>query len=51
METTTTDIATIEPTIPDHIDIELLLSDPELLVSAAPMPVRSLDLGHAGGCG
>lgn len=51
METTTIDIAATDPAWPDYIDLELLLTDPDLLVMAAPMPARSLDFGHAGGCG
>ncbi|MFI6844968.1 hypothetical protein OG535_06940 [Kitasatospora sp. NBC_00085] len=48
---TTADTAVTERAVPDYIDIELLLSDPDLLATAAPMPTRSLDVGHAGGCG
>ncbi|MBV6698083.1 hypothetical protein [Kitasatospora aureofaciens] len=51
METTTTDTPVTEPAWPEYIDLELLLNDPDLLATAAPMPTRSLDFGHAGGCG
>ncbi|MFB8237895.1 hypothetical protein ACFC58_15230 [Kitasatospora purpeofusca] len=51
METTTTDTAATEQARPEYIDIERLLGDPDLLATAARMPVRSLEFGHAGGCG
>ncbi|QKW22421.1 hypothetical protein HUT16_28090 [Kitasatospora sp. NA04385] len=47
---TTTDPAAVQDG-PEHLDLELLLADPELLAATAPMPARSLDFGHAGGCG
>ncbi|MER6304296.1 hypothetical protein ABT247_32795 [Kitasatospora sp. NPDC001539] len=51
METTTTDTAAPEQARPEYLDIELILDDPGLLATVAPMPGRSLDFGHAGGCG
>ncbi|MCG6495269.1 hypothetical protein [Kitasatospora sp. A2-31] len=49
METTSTDTAVEERQWPQYLDLELLLSEPDLL--AVALPARSLDVGHAGGCG